>query len=106
MKTRGTRVKAVREYLGMTQTEFAASIEITPGAVWQIEKDKGVSLSTLLNISHKHGISYQWLLDGSGKMIEPIRAQLTEKDFWLIIEDQRRTIILLEKIVAKKLKLT
>lgn len=64
------RIKSVREMLGMSQREFAASIDINRCRFANVENGMMVKASTkepiIEAISETHGISEEWLRTGTG----------------------------------------
>lgn len=69
------RIKRVREYSGLNQTEFGKRIEISSSGMSKLEaginnpSDRTVSL-----ICSKFGVSRHWLETGEGEMIDPQTA--------------------------------
>jgi transcriptional regulator with XRE-family HTH domain len=86
----GSRLKKFREYLGITQQDFALLVNIDQPYLAQMEKDKrNVSYSTLLNITKCYKqLSINWLLSGDGSMLIdvndtpiPTLSEVTPLDF-------------------------
>ncbi len=62
----------LRKMLDMSQAEFAKRIQISQGALSQIEGGKThVSIGTLKKISHSFNINCNWLIHGQGDMFLP-----------------------------------
>ncbi|WP_270507115.1 helix-turn-helix domain-containing protein [Paraclostridium sordellii] len=75
-----TRLKKLREYLGMTQKQFSESIGISRPNLTNIETGK-VSLTerTIKTICSVHNVSEDWLRNGSNNE-EPIFNDLSEDE--------------------------
>ena len=69
----GSRVKAVRTSLRMTQATLSSALEIDRGHLSNIERNHyNPSLSLLKLISLMYSISYNWLKTGNGEMVNDI----------------------------------
>lgn len=72
-KAIGTRIKAIREQVDMTQEEFAEVLEISPSEVKNIEYDKLKAIDKkrplFKLICWEFGVSRDWLLYGEGDML-------------------------------------
>lgn len=64
----GLRVKRLIEILKLPQNELADKLKITPSAVNQIIKGKGISLSTIVKLCVTFNVNAQWLLIGEGEI--------------------------------------
>ncbi|MFR3569555.1 MAG: helix-turn-helix domain-containing protein [Paraclostridium sordellii] len=75
-----TRLKKLREYLGMTQKQFSESIGISRPNLTNIETGK-VSLTerTIKTICSVHNVSEDWLRNGSNNE-DPIFNDLSEDE--------------------------
>lgn len=63
------RVSVIRKLLKVSQSEFAKQINISQGALSQIENEKiHLSIDTLLQICNKYNISADWLIYGIKNM--------------------------------------
>jgi phage repressor protein C with HTH and peptisase S24 domain len=81
METTGSRIKALREAVGMTQEAFAGAIsaqlqidadegeatKVSRGAVGNWELSKPVGLRNLRAISKRFNVSFDWLVNGEGQ---------------------------------------
>lgn len=68
----GDRVKKVRQYSGLNQTDFGAKIGVSSASISKIEKGiNNPADRTLRLISSEFGISRHWLETGEGDMIDP-----------------------------------
>lgn len=66
----GDRIKALRQALGLSQTEFGTRIGVTQNYIWMIESEKRIpSDRTIADICRVFGVSEAWLRDGVGEMI-------------------------------------
>ncbi len=65
----GERIKQLREFLGLTQTEFASRIGLTYKMLGLYERGKYEPPEKVLKlISSTFGVSYEWLKEGKGEM--------------------------------------
>lgn len=63
------RMRKLREYLGLSQAQFAYKIGKTPGMISLVETGRsGLSEESLNDISREFGVNKQWLQTGSGGM--------------------------------------
>lgn len=69
MKTKGERIKLVRDKLQLTQEAFANLLGgVTRGAVGNWERDQGIKEENIDLIAEQTGVSYEWLATGRGDM--------------------------------------
>lgn len=91
------RIKELRERLGMSQTEFAESLNLKRNSISLIEVGKrNPSDRTILDICNKFDVSEDWLRNGTGEVfletpsstMEQLRREfnLDEFDFNLVYE--------------------
>lgn len=91
------RIKELRERLGMSQTEFAESLNLKRNSISLIEVGKrNPSDRTILDICNKFDVSENWLRSGTGEVfletpsstMEQLRREfnLDEFDFNLVYE--------------------
>lgn len=91
------RIKELRERLGMSQTEFAESLNLKRNSISLIEVGKrNPSDRTILDICNKFDVSENWLRNGTGEVfletpsstMEQLRREfnLDEFDFNLVYE--------------------
>ncbi|UII20033.1 XRE family transcriptional regulator [Fulvivirga ligni] len=65
------RVTMLRELLQMSQVKFAERINISQGALSQIENGKSqISLDTLRSISNELNVNCNWLVNGNGDIFQ------------------------------------
>ncbi len=63
------RIAYVREFLSLSQADFAQRIGISQGALSQIENSKtGISLETLVKITRQLNVDCNWLVHGVGEV--------------------------------------
>ena len=68
------RIRQLRKYLGLSQSQFAKGINKTSGFISLIETGRcGMSADTVSSLSEVYGVSEEWLLTGQGEMFEPGR---------------------------------
>lgn len=74
-----TRVRAIRkDYLKMTQQEFADRLGLSQNFIWQIEKgERTPSDRTIADICREFGVDRVWLETGVG---EPFRPRSREDE--------------------------
>lgn len=85
IKRCGARIRALREDMGISQSELADVLHITNAHLNRIEAGaRGVSLDLLLEISAQFHVSLDFLVTGrdAGRMSREIKAELHR-----IIED-------------------
>ncbi len=93
-KAMGERIKRVRQEHKLTQKEFADRLGMT--AVWQSSVEVGrhqLSADTMKLIHEKFGVSYEYLIEGSGQplqksMLDQIDSLQKEKNLLLSIIQQ------------------
>lgn len=86
----GERIKFLRTFLSLNQTEFAKELGITHGSVSKIENaKKAPSEQLILSICRTFGVSYEWLTEGKGEMSDKSQ-RLTPKGLAVIEEIIRR----------------
>lgn len=71
------RIKQLRKYLGLNQTDFGSRIGIKQTSIANYESGTRVPLDTVVaSICREFGVSEQWLRYGTGEMFPPrTRAQ-------------------------------
>lgn len=75
----GERIKAIRDYLGMTQPEFARRIGIVASAIAKHESGvNNPSEQTLKLICNEFGVNYGYLKFGHDPMFEPRESRAME----------------------------
>lgn len=62
----GKRMLRLIGVLKLSQKEFSEKLKLSPSAVNQIIKGRGVSLSTLVSVCITFNVNAQWLLCGEG----------------------------------------
>jgi transcriptional regulator with XRE-family HTH domain len=64
-----SRLKLVRQTIGLTQKQFAESLEIKQGSYSDVERGKaGISALLLRNLIKRYQVNPLWLCDGEGSM--------------------------------------
>lgn len=64
--TIGDRIKAVREFRGLSQVELARQVGISPGAIGNYENNSREQPRKLSGIADALGVSLKWLEHGTG----------------------------------------
>lgn len=73
-----TRIKELRQALGLSGEKFGEKIGLTRYAISNIENNKSsITEQTILLICHIYNVNEQWLRTGEGQMFEP-----TSDDFY------------------------
>ena len=63
------RIKELRSALGMTQTEFGKSLNLSQNYLWMVENGKrNVSDRTVRDIVRIYNVNEEWLRTGNGSM--------------------------------------
>lgn len=71
----GSRIKEVRNALGLSQLEFASQLGITNAHISAVEAGKGkMSLVLIKMINLIFGVNEEWLLEGCGDMFVEEKA--------------------------------
>ncbi|UII26457.1 LexA family transcriptional regulator [Fulvivirga maritima] len=79
-KLRPQRVTMLRELLQMSQVKFAEKINISQGALSQIENGKSqISLETLRSISNELQVNCNWLVNGTGDIFQQDEEEAYEE---------------------------
>lgn len=78
------RVKTLRKYLNLSQTEFASKLSLERSAISLIErKQRNVTERSIRDICREFNVSEQWLRTGKGNMFSEtpssVLYQLKEK---------------------------
>lgn len=69
-EARAERVRLLQRAFGMTRTEFAAAIGVSPQTVYNWEKTQNVSSEGALAILRVFGVSTDWTLAGLEKGLD------------------------------------
>ena len=99
------RLRAVRETLNKSQSEFASSIGLKQGSYSDIEKGKTKSITTqtIMLLEYVHNVNIDYLYTGNGDMFKPEISQIHQpKSVEKIYEEQ--TINLYNVDAAANLK--
>lgn len=66
LKAIGSRIKAERKRLGLTQEKLSEMINVTPHYIYEIERGmKAMSMETLINLSETMELSTDYILFGN-----------------------------------------
>lgn len=78
----GSRIRAEREYLGLTREKFAEIVDLSPFYIGQIERgDRSMSVETLVKISSSLKISMDYILTGEYYDIKQSQALESSGDY-------------------------
>lgn len=76
------RIKQLRKYLGLNQTDFGSRIGIKQTSIANYESGTRVPLDTVVaSICREFGVSEQWLRTGTGEMFPPRTRSQEIADF-------------------------
>ena len=81
-KQKSSRIKTVREFLNLSQKEFATLIGASFRTVQSYESGKSDPKGKVLEILYDLGIDINWLMTGNGEM----RRQSPSEDFPLLTD--------------------
>ncbi|MGD9950514.1 MAG: helix-turn-helix domain-containing protein [Desulfobulbus sp.] len=97
----GSRLKWIRERLGMSGAEFGASIGISQSKIADLERGKTkISIELMGLLERKYGISRDWLIEGIGHWE---RSTLIKKTIQAIEDAEDLLPQMLMEIEAEKL---
>lgn len=76
----GDRLRNLRKYYGLNQTEFGDKIGLKQTAIGQMENNtRSITDRTLMLLREKYNANEEWLINGNGEMIiEPDTFSLDE----------------------------
>ncbi len=100
----GRRLKKIRRKLGLTQKEFATSIEISEATLRRYESGQNFPDAEVLErIADKYGVNIHWLVTGKGPMFlrdsyKNIEPELLEILTSLSPEHQRKLMEILGEL--------
>ena len=100
----GKRLKRIRKELGLTQKEFATSIEISEATLRRYESGQNFPDAEVLErIADKYGVNIHWLITGKGPMFlkdsyKNIDSELLEILTSLSPEHQRKLMEVLGEL--------
>lgn len=95
----GARVKKTRKTLGISQKDFAASLEMSGSYLSEIEHGNAApGYEFFYKISLKYNVNPDWLFHGTGSMIreEPVKPINEEKEYVDNIETVNDLVWLME----------
>ena len=77
------RIKLVREQLGLTTRSFGASINMSGGAITNMEKgSRNITDRTISDVCREFNVNYDWLVYGDGEMFNQ-----TDRRAYAIIDE-------------------
>ena len=86
-QTTAERIVKLRKQLSISQKVFADKIDITQGALSQLESGKSaLSLQTIYNICQIFEVDCNWLILGTGREFKPLTAINTQEDSEILIK--------------------
>lgn len=81
------RIKQLRDFLGLSQSDFANKLGVNNSTVSVWEKGGVISTINLNQIAKTFGVSLEWLHTGDGKMLSDTQDTINER-----IDDRLRII--------------
>lgn len=103
----GKRIAKVRQHLGLSQAQFALSINRSPGLISKVEKGRSsVSEETIKVIVKVCGVNEEWLLSGEGEMFSKETYETDRAGVGKRVEEARRDNHLTQKEFASKIGYT
>lgn len=84
------RIKTVRAFLNLSQSEFGKRLGLSQNYIWMIEKgQRDPSDRTVSDICREFGVSEQWLRQGVGEMLVPrTRSEELAEFFASVLRDR------------------
>lgn len=100
----GSRIRSAREARGMSPSELARLVKVSPTAVWNWEgKDRKPHSETLAALAKVLAVSPEYLLSGNGaSATDAIKLKETVAD---VVEEARSRIATLTGFAPEKVKL-
>lgn len=96
MKSCGKKLKAVREFLGLTQDQVASTLNLTRNIIVNIENDKrSIKADELYNFSKLYGITMEEIVSDEKEII--MSDQMFARGFDSLSEKDKQEIINLIK---------
>jgi transcriptional regulator with XRE-family HTH domain len=88
----GDRLRTLREYLGLTQSDFAKALDLKQRTYWRYEAEEGDPQTSLLEkLIAKFCVSPIWLLTGKGPMFQ--HTQESEAELNRDIHDDKSNFL-------------
>lgn len=82
-ETINSRIKKVRENLGISQEKFAKELNLSKNFIWMIEKEQRVpSKRTIVDILTKFNVNETWLRTGQGSIYTNKTRNTELEDFF------------------------
>ena len=98
------RLKILRTHLGLTTRAFGGAINITGGAITNMEKGRrDITERTIKDICREYGVSQIWLTTGNGQMFDDILDGLEVSDEARVLSEDYAKLSDADKILVKNL---
>lgn len=106
------RLRYLRKQLNMTTRAFGASINMSGGAITNMEKGtRNITERTIKDICREYNVNPDWLTNGIEPMYEDLTANLDideevrqlAKQYSLLKDDDRRLVKMMIETLAKKI---
>lgn len=96
MKSCGEKLRAVREFLGLTQDQVASTLNLTRNIIVNIENDKrSIKADELYNFSKLYGITMEEIVSDEKEI--DMNDQVFARSFYSLSEKDKQEIINLIK---------
>lgn len=106
------RLRYLRKHLNMTTRAFGASINMSGGAITNMEKgSRNVTNRTIKDICRQYNVNPEWLINGTEPIFEDLTSNLDINDevrqlamqYSLLKEDDRRLVKMMIDSLVKKI---
>lgn len=85
------RIKQVRNYFGLSQTQFSQKIGKTAGCIAKLEsRQSNISKDTLDSLCSTFNVNKEWLLNGTGDMFSKEMSPVDRSSFGLRVKSIRK----------------
>ena len=99
----GSRIRSAREARGMSKSELARLVKVSPTAVWNWEEnDRKPHSETLTSLAKVLAVSPEYLFSGNGASTDIERNKETVAD---VVEDARSRIARLTGFAPEKVRI-
>lgn len=109
------RLKYLREQLNLTTRAFGASINMSGGAITNMEKGtRNITERTIRDICREYNVNHDWLINGTEPIFEDITNELDidddvkqlAKQYSLLSDADRKLVKMMINSLAEKIDKT